>query len=184
MHNGMNVSPMSFNHAVARIHFDFHLTGESCAKEKENCIFFLSGVVGIVALSVDVIGYDDRLDHPSWCWVDPDRPDVLFWQYFTGKAWEIGAYVATAALYTLIKVFLVRQVCKFFPKSHLMLKALFTQTTEVLAIVTCAENGTYACLLTIEVFTQHTNKIKGLETNLCENLLSWPSCANCAMEMV
>ena len=59
---------------------------------------------------MDVTGYDDQLAHPSWCWIDPGRSDVLFWQYFTGKAWEIASYIATAVLYTLIKLFLVKQV--------------------------------------------------------------------------
>ena len=69
-----------------------------------------SGIVGVVAASEDVIGYDDQLGHPSWCWIDPGRSDVLFWQYFTDKAWEIVSYIMTAVLYTLIKLFLMKQV--------------------------------------------------------------------------
>ena len=64
----------------------------------------------MIAASVDVIGYDDQLGHPSWCWIDPGRSDVLFWQYFTGKAWEIVSYIMTAVLYTLVKLFLMKQV--------------------------------------------------------------------------
>ena len=63
-----------------------------------------------MVLALDVTGYDEHLDHPSWCWIDPHRSDALFWQYFTGKSWEICSYIVTVVLYTLIKLFLIRQV--------------------------------------------------------------------------
>ncbi len=73
--------------------------------------------VGASCLAYDVIGYDDDLTFPSWCWIDPERDDALFWQYFSGKAWEIAAYVITVILYTIIKGHLIAQVSTYLAMS-------------------------------------------------------------------
>lgn len=66
--------------------------------------------VTIAAIVEDVVGHDETLPFPSWCWIDPNRPDVLAWQYLSGKAWEIACYVITVILYAAVKVHLIKQV--------------------------------------------------------------------------
>ncbi|KAL5005404.1 hypothetical protein ScPMuIL_018860 [Solemya velum] len=66
----------------------------------------LPAVIAVLALSMDVLGYDESLHQASWCWIDPRVENALFWQFFTGKFWEIVAYIATLILYTKVKVYL------------------------------------------------------------------------------
>ena|SRR6218665_448180 len=75
------------------------------------CLSYLA-VIGIVAWSLDVLGNDATLNWPSWCWISPNVMvvNILFWQYMTGKAWEIVCYFLTAVLYALIKCTLQKQV--------------------------------------------------------------------------
>ena len=68
----------------------------------------ISVLVTIVALSCDVLGYDPNLHQASWCWIDPEAPNPLFWTFFTGKAWELSASVLTLGLYSAIKLHLFR----------------------------------------------------------------------------
>ena len=72
----------------------------------------VTAVIAIVAWSLDVIGYDKNLDQPSWCWIDPETTVVnaLFWQYMTGKAWEMASYVITVVQYTVVQWKIRRQV--------------------------------------------------------------------------
>ncbi|CAG2206704.1 GPR157 [Mytilus edulis] len=64
--------------------------------------------ITIIALSTNVLGYDTTLDQPSWCWIDPRVPHALFWQFFTGKFWEICTYIATIVLYSMSKTTLTK----------------------------------------------------------------------------
>ena len=64
------------------------------------------------AIVEDVVGHDDTLPFPSWCWIDTSREDVLAWQYLSGKGWEVACYVLTVMLYVSVKIHLVRQVSK------------------------------------------------------------------------
>ncbi|XP_064607989.1 G-protein coupled receptor 157-like [Liolophura sinensis] len=66
-------------------------------------------IIASVALGFDVLGYDQSLDQATWCWIDPRVPHALFWQFFTGKAWEIISCVLTTALYARLKIFLLKQ---------------------------------------------------------------------------
>ena len=75
---------------------------------------FDTGIVTSVALACDVIGYDKDLKHPSWCWIDTEKPNLLLWQYFTVKGWEIIAYITTVILYTKLKCFLSDRVSYLF----------------------------------------------------------------------
>jgi len=59
-------------------------------------------VVVAIALGFGVLG-------PSavgWCWIDDQMPQyqVIAWGLFTGKAWELIAYVATIVLYLVIRM--------------------------------------------------------------------------------
>ncbi|KAJ8303200.1 hypothetical protein KUTeg_019596 [Tegillarca granosa] len=62
----------------------------------------LPGFITTMALAVDVLGYDQTLDQASWCWIDPRVQNALFWQFFTGKFWEILSYIFIVVLYTTI----------------------------------------------------------------------------------
>ncbi|KAL3865720.1 hypothetical protein ACJMK2_043080 [Sinanodonta woodiana] len=64
------------------------------------------GIIVIVALSMNVLGYDQALDQASWCWIDPRVPNALFWQFLTGKFWEILAYITTVILYLMVTCYL------------------------------------------------------------------------------
>ena len=59
---------------------------------------------------MNVLGSDTTLETASWCWIDPRTPNTLLWQVVTGKFLEIVAYITTVVLYTLLKIFLRRQV--------------------------------------------------------------------------
>ncbi|ELU04842.1 hypothetical protein CAPTEDRAFT_35700, partial [Capitella teleta] len=69
----------------------------------------LPAVVGIVPWALGVIGHDGSLKVPSWCWINPGLQSALFWQYFSGKAWEIASYITVVVLYARIKVALCKQ---------------------------------------------------------------------------
>lgn len=82
-------------------------------------------MVTVVTLWCDVLGYDRELHrraHPSWCWIDPARPDALLWQYATGKLWEIVAYITTIVLYALVKRKLCQQVSDVFENEQYLSK--------------------------------------------------------------
>ena len=66
------------------------------------------GVVAVLALSLGVIGYDKTI--ASWCWIDPGTPAILFWQFFTGKAWEMSTYILTIIMYTVVRCYLFKHV--------------------------------------------------------------------------
>ncbi|XP_062619864.1 G-protein coupled receptor 157-like [Saccostrea cucullata] len=68
------------------------------------------GLVAILSLSLDVIGYDKNI--ASWCWIDPNTPAILFWQFFTGKAWEMTAYLSTIIMYSVVRCFLFKHTNK------------------------------------------------------------------------
>lgn len=68
----------------------------------------LPGLVAVVTLSLGVIGYDKNI--ASWCWIDPDTPAILFWQFFTGKAWEMSTYLLTIVMYSVVRGFLFKHV--------------------------------------------------------------------------
>nr|KAG5705924.1 hypothetical protein BaRGS_010814 [Batillaria attramentaria] len=52
--------------------------------------------------------YDPDLHQASWCWIDPDTKHMLFWTFWTGKAWELSAYCLTVVLYSAVKIALIR----------------------------------------------------------------------------
>lgn len=64
-----------------------------------------AAVIAIVSWSLDVLGHDPAVKGPSWCWIKPNVEVVstLFWQYVTGKCWEMTCYLVTAVTYALIK---------------------------------------------------------------------------------
>ena len=67
----------------------------------------------MTALSVGVLGRNEHSHKPSWCWINPDAgpaASTLWWQYFTGKAWEVACYVVILALYVPVKCKLQKQV--------------------------------------------------------------------------
>uniref|UniRef100_K1Q5D0 Uncharacterized protein n=1 Tax=Magallana gigas TaxID=29159 RepID=K1Q5D0_MAGGI len=68
------------------------------------------GLVAVVTLSLGVIGYDKNI--ASWCWIDPDTPAILFWQFFTGKAWEMSTYLLTIVMYSVVRGFLFKHANK------------------------------------------------------------------------
>jgi len=70
------------------------------------------GIVSVTALSLGVLGHDDNLRCPSWCWIDPDVRllSSLSWQYITGKAWEIACYFVIVGLYVPVKCKIQKQV--------------------------------------------------------------------------
>ena len=70
----------------------------------------LPGVIVIVALSLDVLGTDTTLTSASWCWINPNADNTLLWQFVTGKAFEIVAYLTTVVLYLSVKIHIKRQV--------------------------------------------------------------------------
>lgn len=70
----------------------------------------LPGLVAVVTLSLGVIGYDQNI--ASWCWIDPDTPAILFWQFFTGKAWEMSSYLLTIIMYSVVRGFLFKHVSR------------------------------------------------------------------------
>lgn len=70
----------------------------------------LPGLVAVVTLSLGVIGYDKNI--ASWCWIDPDTPAILFWQFFTGKAWEMSTYLLTIIMYSVVRGFLFKHVSR------------------------------------------------------------------------
>ena len=80
----------------------------------------ISVLVTIVALSCDVLGYDPNLHQASWCWIDPEAPNPLFWTFFTGKAWELTASVLTLGLYSAIKLHLFRHKVGLSAWLHIM----------------------------------------------------------------
>ncbi|KAK7496021.1 hypothetical protein BaRGS_00012722 [Batillaria attramentaria] len=65
-------------------------------------------VVTVTALACQVLGYDPDLHQASWCWIDPDTKHMLFWTFWTGKAWELSAYCLTVVLYSAVKIALIR----------------------------------------------------------------------------
>jgi hypothetical protein len=69
-------------------------------------------VIASVTLGLDVLGYDKTLAFPSWCWIEPTVSRALFWQYFSGKFWEMLAYVIVCVMYAVIKYKLEMQVCE------------------------------------------------------------------------
>ncbi|XP_070177898.1 G-protein coupled receptor 157-like [Littorina saxatilis] len=69
-------------------------------------------LVTVIALSCDVLGYDPNLHQASWCWIDPEADNSLFWTFFTGKAWELSACLLTVVLYSAIKISLFRHRAK------------------------------------------------------------------------
>ena len=74
-------------------------------------IYNVSAAIAIVILSSGVIGYNEELDVPSWCWIDPNaHPSAILWQYLAGKLWEIIAFAIILALYAAIKCTLWKQV--------------------------------------------------------------------------
>jgi len=70
------------------------------------------GIVAVTALSLGVLGHDEDLHMPSWCWIDPNVHllSALCWQYITGKAWEITCYFVIVGLYLPVKCKIQRQV--------------------------------------------------------------------------
>lgn len=74
----------------------------------------LTAIIAVVAWLLDVLGHDPGAKGPSWCWIKPkvDFVPSLFWQYMTGKCWEITCYFITAITYALIKRRLNKQVEK------------------------------------------------------------------------
>ena len=68
----------------------------------------------MTALSVGVLGHDDDLHRPSWCWIDPDVQllSTVWWQYITGKAWEISCYFIIIALYVHVRCKIQKQVSR------------------------------------------------------------------------
>ena len=74
------------------------------------------GLIVIVSLSFDVLGYDTDLNQDSWCWVDPRVPHALVWQFVTGKGWEIAAYVITVVIYAIVKIYLFKNVRLFLKR--------------------------------------------------------------------
>ncbi|XP_045215531.2 G-protein coupled receptor 157-like [Mercenaria mercenaria] len=74
--------------------------------------FKSQSIITIIALGMNVLGTDTTLEQASWCWIDTRVPNVLLWQFITGKCFEIVAYVTTVVLYTAIKIFLARQAKK------------------------------------------------------------------------
>lgn len=68
------------------------------------------GFVTMIALAVDVLGYDQTLDQASWCWIDPRVQNALFWQFFTGKFWEMLSYVLIVVLYTTVSCYIWKMV--------------------------------------------------------------------------
>ncbi|CAH1788907.1 unnamed protein product [Owenia fusiformis] len=72
--------------------------------------WILPAVVMVTALGMNVLGYDRNLKHASWCWIEPTLKTALFWQYMSGKAWEVLACIATALLYIATKIYLKRQM--------------------------------------------------------------------------
>ena len=73
-------------------------------------IITLAAVVRVVPWALGVIGHDESFRVLSWCWIDPRLHSALFWQYFSGKAWEIASYITVVVLYARIKVALCKQV--------------------------------------------------------------------------
>ena len=77
--------------------------------------WYILGAVGSIALGMDILGYDQNLTFPSWCWINPEVDNALFWQYFTGKLWEMLSYILVGVLYALIKHKLHVQVFLIVP---------------------------------------------------------------------
>ena len=84
----------------------------TCSHSMHDCLlkFYFIAFVTMVALSTNVLGYDTTLDQPSWCWINPSVTNALFWQFFTGKFWEIISYIATVVLYSIVKCFIWKKV--------------------------------------------------------------------------
>ncbi|KAL8570827.1 hypothetical protein ACOMHN_006976 [Nucella lapillus] len=72
----------------------------------------LPAVVTVIALSCGVLGYDSHLNQASWCWIDPGADHPLFWTFFTGKAWELVAFLVTLVLFSAIRISLIRHKAK------------------------------------------------------------------------
>ena len=72
------------------------------------------GIVAVTALALGVLGHNDDLHEPSWCWIDPDVQllSTVWWQYITGKAWEISCYFIIIALYVHVRCKLQKQVSR------------------------------------------------------------------------
>ncbi|KAK3098638.1 hypothetical protein FSP39_021472 [Pinctada imbricata] len=64
----------------------------------------IAGFIAIVTLAANVVGFDPGI--ASWCWIDPNTPNMLAWQFFTGKLWEMLTYVITVVIYTYVRVYL------------------------------------------------------------------------------
>ncbi|KAH3838161.1 hypothetical protein DPMN_111568 [Dreissena polymorpha] len=71
---------------------------------------YVTVVITAVAWGMGVLGTDTSLETASWCWIDPRTPHTLLWQFVTGKFMEIVAYITTVVLYTVLKIFLQKQV--------------------------------------------------------------------------
>ncbi|XP_071170906.1 G-protein coupled receptor 157-like [Mytilus edulis] len=97
--------------------------------------WLLPATITIIALSTNVLGYDTTLDQPSWCWIDPRVPHALFWQFFTGKFWEICTYIATIVLYSMVKVFLWRKSKTTLTKAKKTRKAALQEANLKLTFV-------------------------------------------------
>ncbi|CAC5412244.1 GPR157 [Mytilus coruscus] len=97
--------------------------------------WILPATITIIALSTNILGYDTTLDQPSWCWIDPRVPNALFWQFFTGKFWEICTYIATVVLYSMVKVFLWRKSRTTMTKAKKTRKAALQEANMKLTFV-------------------------------------------------
>jgi len=88
----------------------------TCSHSMHDCLlkFYFIAFVTMVALSTNVLGYDTTLDQPSWCWINPSVTNALFWQFFTGKFWEIISYIATVVLYSIVKCFIWKKVISLY----------------------------------------------------------------------
>nr|KAG5705926.1 hypothetical protein BaRGS_010816 [Batillaria attramentaria] len=64
--------------------------------------------ITVAALYMRVLGYDANLNQASWCWIDPGADLMVMWNFLTGKAWELMAYVLSVVLFGAVKLHLIR----------------------------------------------------------------------------
>lgn len=110
-----------------------------------NFVFYFIAFVTTVALSTNVLGYDTTLDQPSWCWINPIVSNALFWQFFTGKFWEIISYIATVVLYSIVKCFIWKKVIYLILVSICWTKFVLIISVQVIWIYITRSNERRIC---------------------------------------
>ncbi|KAL9983833.1 hypothetical protein ACROYT_G006071 [Oculina patagonica] len=68
--------------------------------------------IAVIAYALKGVGYSGDLGSSGWCWISTDQATwkMVSWMFFSGKGWEISAYIGITVFYVLVKLHIRRQV--------------------------------------------------------------------------